>query len=151
LAELLHAYNEQREMKAVEWEFPTIPVGYGAKIKFWHDFYSIQDDTPILSFLDPRLTDGLGVLGRTFVFSAMQHNVAVGDFAGAKLEIVRFPLSKTGVRGVEIFTFDESDLVEESALNEAIDRTYKIWTEVLAERTERAHREPSTGTDGELF
>jgi hypothetical protein len=90
LAKLLFDYNEQRVIKAVEWEFPIIPVGYGAKIKFWHDFYSIQHDVPVLSFLDPRLIDGLGVFGRTFVFSAMHHNVAVGDFAGARLEIVRF-------------------------------------------------------------
>ena len=148
LAKLLFDYNEQREFKAVEWEFPIIPVGHGAKIKFWHDFYSIQDDVPVLSFLDPRLTDGLGIFGRTFVFSAMHHNVAIGDFAGARLEIVRFPLNKyTSKREVEIFTFDERDVVGESALNDAIDRTYKIWNEILAERTERARREPLTGTD----
>ncbi len=147
LAKLLFDYNEQREIKAVEWEFPVIPVGYGAKIKFWHDFYSVQDDVPVLSFLDPRLTDGLGIFGRTFVFSAMHHNVAIGDFAGARLEIVRFPLNKyTGKREVEIFTFDERDVVEEAMLNEAIDRTYKIWNEILADRTAAARREPPTGT-----
>jgi hypothetical protein len=133
----------------VEWEFPTIPVGYGAKIKFWHDFYSIQADVPVLSFLDPRLTDGLGIFGRTFVFSAMYHNIAIGDFAGARLEIVRFPLNKyTDKREVEIFAFDERDIVEEAVLNKAIDRSYKIWNEILAERTAAARRRPSTGTDG---
>ena len=148
LAKLLFDYNEQRDIKAVEWEFPIIPVGYGAKIKFWHDFYSVQGDVPFLSFLDPRLTDGLGIFGRTFVFSAMHHNVAIGDFAGAKLEIVRFPLNRsTGKREVEIFTFDERNAVEEAVLNEAIDRTYKIWNEILAERTERTRYQPPTGTD----
>lgn len=148
LAKLLFDYNEQRRIKAVEWEFPFIPVGYGAKIKFWHNFYSIQNDVPVLSFLDPRLTDGLGIFGRTFVFSAMHHNVAIGDFTGAKLEIVRFPLNKqTGKREVEIFTFDERDVVEETLLNKAIDCTYKIWNDILVERTERARRQPPTGTD----
>lgn len=148
LAKLLFDYNEQRGITAVEWEFPSIPVGYGAKIKFWHDFYSIQDDVPMLSFLDPRLTDGLGIFGRTFVFSAMYHNIAVGDFAGAKQEIVRFPLNKhTGKREVETFTFDERDVVEEAVLNEAIDRSYKIWSEILAERKEEVRRQPPTGTD----
>ncbi len=147
LAKLLFEFNEQRGIKAVEWEFPTIPVGYGAKIKFWHDFYSIQDDAPVLSFLDPRLTDGLGIFGRAFVFSAMHHNVAIGDFEGARLEIVRFPLNKyTGKREVEVFKFDERDVVEEAVLNNAIDDTYKIWREILAERTERMRREPPTGT-----
>jgi hypothetical protein len=149
LAKLLFDYNEQRDIKAVEWEFPIIPVGYGAKIKFWHDFYSIQEGVPVLSFLDPRLTDGLGMLGRTFVFSAMYRNVAVGDFVGARLEIVRFPLNKyTGKREVELFTFDERDVVEESVLNEAINRTYKVWNEILAERTAAARRQPPTGTEG---
>jgi hypothetical protein len=143
LARLLFDHNQGRAIKAVEWEFPTIPVGFGAKIKFWHDFYSIHDGVPVLSFLDPRLNDGLGILGRTFVFSAMQHNVAIGDFAGAKLEIVRFPLDKTSKkRRVEIFTFDERDVVEESVLNEAIDRTYKIWNEIVQERAAEARREP---------
>jgi hypothetical protein len=148
LAKLLFDFNEQREIKAVEWEFPTIPVGYGAKIKFWHDFYSIQRDVPVLSFLDPRLTDGLGIFGRTFVFSAMYHNIAVGDFEGAKLEIVRFPFNKyTGKREVEIFTFDERDIVEEAELNRAIDRTYKIWNEILKERTAASAFAKLTGTD----
>lgn len=49
LASFLFEFNEQRGIKAVEWEFPTIPVGYGTKIKFWHDFYSIQDGTPYAS------------------------------------------------------------------------------------------------------
>lgn len=152
LAKLLFDYNEQRDIKAVEWEFPVIPVGYGAKIKFWHDFYSIQDDVPVLSFIDPRLTDGLGIFGRTFVFSAMHHNVAIGDFAGARLEIVRFPFNKyTGKREVEIFTFDDRDVVEEAVLNAAIDRTYRIWHEILIERTAEARRKPPTGTDDSGF
>jgi len=40
VAELLFAFNERRGFKAIEWEFPFIPVGFGAKIKSWHDFYS---------------------------------------------------------------------------------------------------------------
>jgi len=148
LAKLLFEYNEQRGIKAVEWEFPVIPFGYGAKIKFWHDFYSIQDGVPVLSFLDPRLSDGLAIFGRTFVFSAMHHNVAIGDFEGARLEIIRFPLNKyTRRREVEVFTFDERDVVDEAALNQAIDRTYQVWREILAERTAEARRRP-TGTDG---
>ncbi|HEY3656227.1 MAG TPA: hypothetical protein VGL34_14770 [Steroidobacteraceae bacterium] len=149
LAKLLFEYNEQREIKAMEWEFPFIPVGHGAKIKFWHDFYSIQDGVPVLSFLDPRLTDGLGIFGRTFVFSAMHHNIAIGDFEGARLEIIRFPLDKyTGNREVEVFTFDSRDVIAEVALNQAIDDTYKVWREILAERKAEARRQqPPTGAD----
>src|SRR2546430_1738166 len=83
------------------------------------------------SFAPPRLQDGLGPLGRTFVFSAMHHLIAVGDFEGARLEILRFPKNRcTGQREVEVFAFDERDVVEETVLNEAIDRTFKIWVEI---------------------
>ena len=148
VAKALFDFNNERNVSAVEWEFREISVGFGAKMKFWHDFYSVQDGMPVLSFVDPRLQDGLGILGRTFVFSAMHHLVAVGDFEGARLEILRFPQNKfTGQREVEVFTFDERDIVEEVVLNEAIDRTFKIWREILAERTEEARRHPSTGTN----
>jgi hypothetical protein len=152
VARALFDFNQKRKVSAVEWEFRDVSVGYGAKMKFWHNFYSIQDGVPVLSFVDPRLQDGLGILGRTFIFSAMHHLVAVGDFEGARLEILRFPKNpfKPGERRVELFKFDESDVVEEVVLNQAIDRTFKIWREVLAERTEESRRNPPTGTDGEL-
>jgi hypothetical protein len=152
VAEKLFDFNRERGFKAVEWDFPFIPVGFGAKIKFWHDFYSIQNDRPVLAFIDPRLTDGLTALGRLFMFSAMHHTVAVGDFEGARLEILRFPRNQySGEREVEVFSFDERDVVEEAVLNEAIDRTYKIWREIVAERTEEARRQPPTGTGGGGF
>lgn len=152
VAKALFAFNQRRGFPAVEWDFPFIPVGFGAKIKFWHDFYSVQDGRPVLAFIDPRLTDGLSGLGRTFMFSAMHHTVAVGDFENARLEILRFPKNKfTGEREVEVFNFDERDIVDEGVLNEAIDRTYKIWREILAERTSEVRRMASTGTDDEGF
>jgi hypothetical protein len=146
VAKTLFDYNNSRQVSAIEWEFREVSVGFGAKMKFWHDFYSVQDGAPVLSFVDPRLQDGLGVLGRTFVFSAMHHLVAVGDFEGARL---RFPKNRyTRQRDVEVFSFDERDVVEEIVLNEAIDRTFKIWLEILAERTEEMRRQPPTGTEG---
>jgi hypothetical protein len=77
----------------------------------------------------------------------MHHNIGIGDFGGAKLEIVRFPLNKnTRKREVEIFKFDERDVVEEAVLNDAIDRTYRIWNEILVERKATA-RHRLVGTD----
>jgi hypothetical protein len=112
------------------------------------DFYSIQDGVPVFSFLDPRLTDGLGIFGRTFVFSAMHPNVAIGDFEGARLEIIRFPMDKyTGKREVDVFTFDQRDVVPEASLNKAIDDTYQVWREILAERQVEQRRQRPTGTD----
>jgi hypothetical protein len=150
-ARLVYDFNTERNVSAVEWEFREVSVGYGAKMKFWHDFYSVQDGVPVLSFVDPRLQDGLGMLGRTFVFSAMHHLIAVGDFEGARLEIIRLPKNRyTGEREVEVFNFDARDVIEEVVLNEAIDRTFKIWREVLAERTEEMRRQRRTGSDDEF-
>jgi hypothetical protein len=149
VAKALFDFNKERKVSAVEWEFREISVGFGAKMKFWHDFYSVQDGVPVLSFVDPRSQDGLGILGRTFVFSAMHHLVAVGDFEGARLEILRFPKNRfTGERNVEVFTFDARDAVSVAVLNGAIDQTFKIWREILAERTEEARQHRPTGTDG---
>jgi hypothetical protein len=151
LAKALFEFNQRRKVSAIEWEFREISVGFGAKMKFWHDFYSIQDSAPVLSFVDPRLQDGLGPLGRTFVFSAMYHLVAVGDFEAARLEILRFPRNRyTGQREVEVFSFDERDVVDEAVLNQAIDCTFKVWIEILAERTEDLRRQRPTGTDDEF-
>jgi hypothetical protein len=150
VAKVLFEFNESRGLKAVERDFPFIPVGYGGRIKFWHDHYSVKDGKLFLSFIDPRLNDGVSALGRLFMFSAMRHNVAVGDFESATLEILRFPRNKfTGKREVEVFSFDESDIVDEATLNSAIDRTYKIWQEVLTERPKDAP--PATGTEGSGF
>jgi hypothetical protein len=97
---------------------------------------------------DPRLTDGLSNLGRLFIFSAMHHQFAVGDFEAARFEILRFPRDHyTGERRAEVFAFNERDAVDLITLNDAIDRTFKIWREILDERTEEMRRHPPTGTD----
>jgi len=148
VARALFEFNQQRGFKAVEWDFPFIPVGFGAKIKVWHDFYSVQGDRPVLAFVDPRRTDGLSKLGRLFIFSAMYHQIAVGDFEGAQFEILRFPVCPfSGKRKVEVFTFNENDVIDLATLNSTIDSTFKIWREVLSERLEEARHRPRTGTD----
>jgi hypothetical protein len=148
VAKTLFDFNQTRGFKAVEWDFPFIPVGFGTKIKLWHDFYSIQEDRPVLAFVDPRRTDGLSDLGRQFIFSAMRHQFGVGDFEAARFEILRCPRDRyTGALRVEVFTFNERDTVDLGTLNDAIDSTFKIWREILDERTEEMRRHPATGTD----
>src|SRR6185437_6770180 len=53
-ARALFEFNTARQVSAVEWEFREISVGFGAKMKFWHDFYSVQDGVPVLSYIDKR-------------------------------------------------------------------------------------------------
>jgi hypothetical protein len=133
---------------AVEKDFDSVPIGFGAKLKLWHDFYTVQGERPVVCFIDPRL-NGLGTLGLRFTFSAMYHNLAFGDFSDATFEILRFPKIKgTDKRYVHVHQFDASEVVGEDEINAAIDKTYKIWVEVLAERKEEARRHAPTGTGG---
>jgi hypothetical protein len=100
----------------------------------------------VICFVDPRLNNGLTELGRRFAFSAMHHSLALADF------FLSFPRVKASLdRYVRVFTFDPSEIVSEDEINNGIDKTYKIWIEVLAERQEEARRHTSTGTDGFRF
>ncbi|MGO8922546.1 MAG: hypothetical protein ACLQF4_06365 [Xanthobacteraceae bacterium] len=151
LARLLFGFNATRALTAVEREFDPVPIGFGAKLKLWHDFYTVQNERPVVCFIDPRLHNGLTALGRRFTFSAMHHNLALGDFSQATFEILRFPkLKEIDDRYVRIYEFNISELVGEDEMNEAINKTYEIWAEVLAEREEEVRRHPSTGTEGQF-
>jgi hypothetical protein len=62
---------------------------------------------------------------------------------------LRFPKNKEADdRCVRVFQFDRLEIVSEDEINAAIDKTYKIWVEVLAERDEEARRYAATGTGG---
>jgi hypothetical protein len=147
LARILFAFNAERGLVAVERDFDPVPIGFGPKLKLWHDFYTVQGERPIVCFIDPRLNGGLTALGRRFAFSAMYHNLALADFSEATFEILRFPKFKgADERYVRLHQFEPSEVVGEDEINTAIDRTYKIWIEVLAEREEETRRHPPTGT-----
>jgi len=78
----------------------------------------------------------------------MCHQFAVGDFEAARFEILRCSRDRyTGALRVEVFTFNERDAVDLVTLNDAIDSTFKIWREILDERTEEMRRHAPTGTD----
>jgi hypothetical protein len=139
----------ERRLVAIEKYFNPVPIGFGAKLKLCLDFYTVQGERPVVCFIDPRLHGGLTALGRQFAFSAMYHNLALGDFSEATFEILRFPrFAIANERYVRVHQFGPSELVSEDEINEAIDKTYKIWIEVLADREEEARRHPPTGTGG---
>jgi hypothetical protein len=149
LAELLFGFNQSRSLVAVERDFSAVPIGFGAKLKLWHDFYTVQNEVPVICYIDPRVNGGLSALGRRFSFSAMYHNLALGDFSEAHFEILRFPKVKgSNERVVQTYQFQKAQLVSEAEINDAVDKTYKIWMQVLAEREEEARRDTRTGTGG---
>lgn len=150
LARLMYDDVKKRRIKSVEWNFGLMPVGFGASVKFWPDFYSIDTDQISVSLIDPRRGHGLTKLARTFVFSAMHHHItSVADFRETKFSIMTFPTDKeTDERSIRRFDMTAEDLVDLPTLTAAIQETYAVWRKVFAEREEEARKTAPTGTDG---
>ncbi len=153
LAQALYNFTQEAPREAFEKEFMPVSIGFGSKIRYWQDFYFNQNGVPAICFMDPRRSRGLNSEGRRFVFSVMQHNVALGDFSEAQFEIYRFPIvdSEESKRRVKMYTFDKSDLLSEADINKAINDTYKIWFKILEEREEEQKRTASGGSSGGWF
>jgi hypothetical protein len=137
-------------MMAREWSFGALPVGHGAAVKFWPDFYCVEEDRPLVLFVDPRRGHGLTRLARRFVFSTMYHHIAArSDFDEVRFKTVDFPIDvDDGSRKVRLFEITEGELIDLDALNVAIQETYQMWFEILEERereTRRSSRDTGTG------
>ncbi len=150
LAEALYKFNEKAPHDAIEREFMSVPIGFGARLKLWHDFYYIQDGRPVMCFIDPRRANGLTETARQFVFSVMKHNLATGDFSEARFQIFQLPpVDIAGIkRKVVVHNFDDAQLLPASEVNAAISDTYKIWLEVLEEGEQEVRRAASGGSSG---
>jgi hypothetical protein len=128
--------------------FGSLPVGYNTVVKFWPDFYCIEQDYPTVLFADPRRGHGLTKLARSFVFSTMYHHIARGDFDNAQFKIVVYPVDEDDSRSIRLFHMSEHELVDVEALNVAIQETYEVWFEILEEREKEARKTAPTGTGG---
>ncbi len=77
LAELMFNHVNRSEMKAREWSFGPLPVGHGAAVKFWPDFYCVEEDRPLIlypnHFAATPIRVERGKLIRTFVKSAVSY------------------------------------------------------------------------------
>jgi hypothetical protein len=149
LAELLFDYVKKSKFQSVENSFGLLPVGFGTSVKFWPDFYTIDQDRLLVHFVDPRRGNGLTAQARQFVFSTMHYHIAArADFAEAKFAAISFPFDESGLkRQVRVHEMSLDDLVEIEHLEAAIQETYEIWLEILAEREKEARgRPPKEGT-----
>ncbi|RTL55324.1 MAG: hypothetical protein EKK40_00850 [Bradyrhizobiaceae bacterium] len=148
LSKLLFEHVTTKKLKSKEWSFGSLPVGYGAVVKFWPDFYTVEQDRPTVIYTDPRRAHGLTKSARQFVFSAMHHHIARADFADAQFKIALFPIDKENkTRDILLFEPNESDIVDVETLNSAIQETFQMWFEILEER-EKETRKSATGTGG---
>ena len=149
LAKILFDHIGKSETKAKEWSFGALPVGYGSAVKFWPDFYCVEADHPTVIYADPRRAHGLTSVARKFVFSAMHHHIAHGDFESAHFKIAIFPINEDAEsRDIRFFEMKEDEIVDIDTLNSAIQETYQIWFEILEEREREARKSAQTGTGG---
>lgn len=149
VTQALYNFVAEKDRPAFKKEFMPVSIGYGAKLKLWHDFYFDNDGLPVICYMDPRRGSCLTELARKFVFSVMYHNLALEDFSEAQFQIFNFPESDNGKRRVEVHQFNKKELVDEDDINESIDHTYKIWHEILEERKKEVA--PHIPDSGDLF
>ncbi|HJW80237.1 MAG: hypothetical protein ACJ8DU_02170 [Microvirga sp.] len=142
LGRLLFQHTIKSGFDAIEQGFAAVPIGFGASVKFWHDFFQVQNDRPVIPFVDPRRGQGLTRLAKKFVFSAMYHHIGTGDFVDATFQIYQFPLLQKGAseRFVVIHHFSISDVVDLDSLNAGVQETYELWFELLYEREQEARK-----------
>lgn len=149
LAKLVFDHATSAEILAVEWSFGGLALGFGAAVRFWPEFYIVENGVPLILSSDPRRGNGLTKLARKFAFSVMYHHIARGDFAEARFRIAMFPVNRENKsRSIKFFDATPEELLDYETLNSAVQETYQIWFEVLAEREEEARRAKATGTGG---
>jgi hypothetical protein len=150
LGRLLFQHAATSGFDALEHGFTAVPIGFSATVKFWHDFFQVQDDRPVIPFVDPRRGNGLTRLAKRFVFSAMYHHIGTGDFADAMFRIYQFPVREQGSseRFIVIHDFVASEIVDLDELNAGIQETYELWFEVLHDREREARMKRAAGGEG---
>ncbi|WP_315719911.1 MULTISPECIES: hypothetical protein [unclassified Bradyrhizobium] len=151
LARLMFDHVSRSGMKAREWSFGALPVGHSSAVKFWPDFYCVEDDRPLILHSDPRRGHGLTSLARKFVFSSMYHHIATrSDFDSALFKIAVFPVDdENDCRRIKLYQMREDELIDLDVLTAAIQETYQMWFEILDEREREARRaSKGTGTGG---
>lgn len=150
LARLVFAHTKETEVSSMEWSFGGLATGVGGSVRYWPEFYIVENDAPLVVSCDPRRGNGYNKLAHSFVFSAMYHHIARGDFADARFRIASFPVNRSEkTRSIRYVDMTPEHLIEYEKLNGAVQETYKIWFEVLEEREEEARRRrPATGTGG---
>jgi hypothetical protein len=149
LAKLVFEHASEMKVSSIEWSFGGLAVGFGAAVRYWPEFYIIENDLPVILSCDPRRGNGYTKLAHSFVFSAMHHHIARGDFLEARFRIASFPVNRARKeRSIRYVEMHAEHLIDYDLLNRAVQETYNIWFEVLEEREEKARREAPTGTGG---
>lgn len=148
VAKSLYDYGTEKAVRSYAKQISAWAVGYGQAVTYWWNLYTVLDARPCFIFADPRLSNSLTRLGRRFTFSMMHERIRVPDpdFSASRLLITQFVKGEKGVRPIRTFDATDVELYSVDQLNEMIDETYRIWTEVLRERVEEERVKPTGST-----
>ncbi|MBR0752611.1 hypothetical protein JQ604_10485 [Bradyrhizobium jicamae] len=141
----LYAHAQQQSCFSRHRPFGTVSTSIADPLRYWLDLVVTFQDRSFIPFFDPRRGKRLTARGRRFVFSMMHENIRVRDpdYAGLDLRIFQFSSAKDQPRELRIFSSEGEELYTFDELNEMIQETYDMWSEILFERT--AKRRASGG------
>ena len=114
-----------------------LSIGFGESVRFWCDVVLADEDGPFIPFFDHRRGGGLtSPAVRRIVFS--MQNIGVRernpDLAGARLAIVRFPVSGD-TRKLAAHFHDGGELLAYEDLDARVRVVYETWVRVSEDRT----------------
>lgn len=148
----LHDYVVRERIMGRAQDFRPMQMGAGGRVSLWCPMILEVDSRPLVPFIEPRRTYGLGADGRRFAFSMMHEHIRAADedYAEVGFGIIKFgdsdgqrrPVTLHKDDGVKLFSLDELEMM--------VATTYRIWREVLDER-EADTRRKSGGTRGPLI
>lgn len=138
-------------------DFYPLALGAGRRVTYWLPMVLSVDTSPLIPFVDPRQSRGLGQEGRRFVFSMMHERIRAADpdYASVRFAVVQFSkprVDKAGTkrREVVLHTDHQVELFSLDEMERMVGATYALWAEVCAEREMEARsgsRRKATGTD----
>lgn len=147
----LHEYVSRERIKGRAHDFRTMAMGAGGRVSLWCPMILEVESRPLVPFIEPRRSYGLGAEGRRFAFSMMHEHIRAADedYAEVCFGIIKFGESDGQRRPVTLHKDDGVRLFSLDELAAMVAATYRIWREVLDER-EADTRRKSSGTHGPL-
>jgi hypothetical protein len=133
-------------------EFFPMAMGAGRRVSFWQPMILAVDDQPLVPFIEPRRSRGLGAEGRRFAFSMMHERIRAADedFAEVRFGIIQFGEVHEGRRPATLHTDDGVKLFSLDEMEAMVAATYEMWRDVCEER-EADTRRKAGGERGPLI
>jgi hypothetical protein len=148
----LHDFAISTGMLGRAQDFFSLAVSAGQKVAYWLPMVLSREGRPIIPFIDPRLSRGLSLAARRFVFSMMHEHIRAADpdYESVGLAIFQFGKPSNGLRAPILHLDEGVDLIPLAQLEAMVSATYTLWQDVLEDRQEE-NRRRAGGAGGSLL